>query len=64
MNEKYILLAFLAVGVGAFVWIKGRGVDISPLSGPAGAAATAGTGSTPGTGDTNVDTATNGPTDE
>jgi hypothetical protein len=61
MNEKYVVLALFAVGIGAFVWIKARGVDISPLSGPAAAAASSGAGSTPGTGDTNVDTGTNGP---
>jgi hypothetical protein len=61
MSEKYIILGLVALSVGAFVFIKGRQVDVTGLTGPAAAAAGSGAGSTPGTGDTNVDTSTNGP---
>jgi hypothetical protein len=63
MSEKYLVLGLLAVGVGTFVFLKARQVNVSQLTGPAAAADNSGAGTTAGTGGT-VDTNTNGPEDE
>ena len=61
MSDKYIIVGLLAVGLGTFVFLKARQVDIPFFGGGAAAADTAGAGTTPGTGSSNVDTATNSP---
>jgi hypothetical protein len=61
MSERYIILGLVAVGLGTFVVIKARQVNIPFFSGGAAAADTSGAGTTPGTGSSDVDTTTNSP---